>query len=276
MRRDTIFYQIFQQIPTLLFTLVAEPPQEASQYTFDAIEVKETGFRMDGVFMPPNPDGVVYFCEVQFQEDKVLYERMDAEIGIFVYRNRERLSDWAAVVIYPTRSVEQSRKKTVQEMLDSGRIQRVYLDELGKIETLPTGSGLMVLTILEDEEAKSEARGLIQRSAGNKDTIDLVSKIMVNKFSTLSRDEVDVMLDIKLQETRVYQEAVAEGEARGRAEGEGGLVLRLLNRRVGSLSLELSSQVQQLTVPQLEDLGEALLDFTGLADLEGWLGQNRS
>ena len=120
-----------------------------------------------------------------------------------------------------------------------------------------------------------EARGLIQRSASDKDTIDLVSKIMVNKFSTLSRDEVDVMLDIKLQETRVYQEAVAEGEARGRAEGEGGLVLRLLNRRVGSLSLELSSQVQQLTLPQLEDLGEALLDFTGLADLEGWLGQNR-
>ena len=83
------------------------------------------------------------------------------------------------------------------------------------------------------------------------------------------------MLDIKLQETRVYQEAVAEGEARGRAEGEGGLVLRLLNRRVGSLPPELSSQVQQLTLPQLEDLGEALLDFTNLADLEGWLGQNR-
>ena len=273
MRRDTIFYQIFQQIPTLLFTLVAKPPQEADQYTFDAIEVKETGFRMDGVFMPPNPGGVVYFCEVQFQEDKVLYERMVAEIGIFIYRNRERLSDWAAVVIYPTRSVEQSRKKTVQEMLDSGRIQRVYLDELGKIETLPTGLGLMVLTILEDEEAKSEARGLIQRSEGNKDTIDLVSKIMVNKFSNLSRDEVDLMLDIKLQETRVYQEAVAEGRARGRAEGEGALVLRQLNRRVGSLPLELSSQVQQLTLPQLEDLGEALLDFTSLADLEGWLRQ---
>ena len=89
----------------------------------------------------------------------------------------------------------------------------------------------------------------------------------------MSRDEVDLML----QETRVYQEAVAEGEAkgeaRGRAEGESGLVLRQLNHRVGSLSPQLSAQVQQLTVPQLEDLGEALLDFTGLADLEGWLGQ---
>ena len=75
------------------------------------------------------------------------------------------------------------------------------------------------------------------------------------------------MLDIKLQETRVYQEAQEDGEAR--------LVLRLLNRRVGSLPPQLVAQVQQLTVPQLEDLGEALLDFTGLADLEGWLGKNR-
>ena len=119
--------------------------------------------------------------------DEVLYERMNAEIGIFVYRNRGRLDNWAGVVIYPTRSVEQSCTKTVQELLDSGRIKRVYLDELGRIETLPTGLGLMVLTTLEDEEAKSEARGLIQRSEGNRGTIDFVTKIMINKFNTLSR-----------------------------------------------------------------------------------------
>ena len=44
---------------------------------------------------------------------------------------------------------------------------------------------------------------------------------------------------------------------------------------MGSLPPQLVAQVQQLTVPQLEDLGEALLDFRGLADLEGWLRENR-
>ena len=155
MRRDTIFYQIFQQSPALLFDLIDRQPDNADRYTFEAIEVKETSFRMDGVFMPPDADGIVYFCEVQFQPDNLLYERINAEIGIFVYRNRERLSDWAAVVIYPTRNVEQSRHQTVQDMLESGRIKRVYLDELGKIEELPTGLGLMVLTTLEDDEAKN-------------------------------------------------------------------------------------------------------------------------
>jgi predicted transposase/invertase (TIGR01784 family) len=75
MRRDTIFYRLFQQSPTLLFDLIPQPPQNSERYIFEAVEVKETGFRMDGVFLPPNPDGIVYFCEVQFQLDELLYER---------------------------------------------------------------------------------------------------------------------------------------------------------------------------------------------------------
>jgi predicted transposase/invertase (TIGR01784 family) len=94
MRRDTIFYQLFQQSPTLLFELLPQPPANAARYTFAAVEVKETAFRLDGLFMPPDRSGIVYFCEVQFQFDELLYERMIAEIGIYVYRNRERFLDW--------------------------------------------------------------------------------------------------------------------------------------------------------------------------------------
>ena len=76
MRRDTIFYQLFRQAPTLLFELLAQPPERADEYIFDAQEVKETSFRLDGVFLPPNNRGIIYFCEVQFQLDELLYERM--------------------------------------------------------------------------------------------------------------------------------------------------------------------------------------------------------
>ena len=131
MRRDTIFYQLFRQSPTLLFELLSQPPERASEYTFEAIEVKETSFRTDGVFLPPNSSGIVFFCEVQFQLDELLYERMLSEISIYTYRNRERFANWQAVVIYPTRSMEQSRTEMVREMLASGRIMRAYLDELG-------------------------------------------------------------------------------------------------------------------------------------------------
>ncbi len=55
----------------------------------------------------------------------------------------------------------------------------MYLDELGAVANLPVGLGLMVLTTLEGEKATSGARGLIQRAQGSRDTIDLVSTIIV-------------------------------------------------------------------------------------------------
>jgi predicted transposase/invertase (TIGR01784 family) len=281
MRRDTIFYQLFQQSPTLLFELLPQPPENAERYTFEAVEVKETGFRMDGVFLPPDALGTIYFSEAQFQKDEMLYERMLAEISIYVYRNRERLSNWQAVVIYPTRSIEQSNTGTVSELLASGRIQRVYLDELGKIEELPIGVGLMVLTTIEGDEAKIQARRAIDRSGGDRDIIEMITKIVVYKFNSLSRDEVNVMLGIELQQTRVYQEAKAEGKVEGKAEEreiglqrERALILKQLNRKLGNLSPQLQAKVSALSIERLESLGEDLLDFTLIDNLEAWLSQN--
>ncbi|MCG9890894.1 MAG: DUF4351 domain-containing protein [Thermosynechococcaceae cyanobacterium MS004] len=49
------------------------------------------------------------------------------------------------------------------------------------------------------------------------------------------------------------------------------LVLRQLAHRGGALPATVEAQVQALALPQLEALGEALLDFTGLDDLTDWL-----
>jgi predicted transposase/invertase (TIGR01784 family) len=108
-KQDTIFYQLFKRSPTLLFELLANFPPQASDYRFDSVEVKETAFRADGVFLPPTPEGNVYFGEVQQARDNLLYERLLAEIGIFAYRDRETFKDWRAVVIYPSRDIEQER-----------------------------------------------------------------------------------------------------------------------------------------------------------------------
>ncbi|WP_373542281.1 Rpn family recombination-promoting nuclease/putative transposase [Chamaesiphon sp.] len=278
MRRDTIFYQLFRQSPTLLFDLIDRPPSNAAQYIFDSIEVKETAFRIDGVFVPPNSSGIVYFCEVQFQLDELLYERMLSEISIYTYRQRERFSDWQAVVIYPSRSIEQSQRAVVREILTSGRIIRVYLDELGTVQELPTGLGLMVLTTLEGDAAKAEARRLVGQAQGSRDIINLVSTIVLYKFDTLSRDEVDLMLGIELQQTRVYRDAFAEGEVRGLERGlqqERGLVLKLLNRKLGNIHPEIQARVSSLTIEQIESLGEDLLDFTQMGDLLAWLDTHR-
>ena len=273
MKRDTIFYQIFQQSPQLLFDLLPQPPASTQGYNFESIEIKEASFRIDGVLMPPDPSGDVFFVEVQMQKDSKFYERIFNEASNYTYRRTEMFSTWHVVAIYPSRSVEQMSTKVPHELFDSGRIRAIYLDTLGQIDRLPTGLGLMVLTTLEGDEAVSEARGMISRSHQSIDEnaiIDMVSTIMLSKFTTLSRDEVDAMLGYKIDElkqTRVYRDAVQEGREEGLEEA----VLILLEHKFGMLSLSNLSRIKALNPDRLQALITSQLDFVTVADLENWL-----
>ncbi|GAA6615599.1 Rpn family recombination-promoting nuclease/putative transposase [Scytonema sp. NUACC26] len=285
MRRDSIFYKLFQQSPSLLFELLTNPPENSGEYRFDSVAVKEPKFEIDGVFLPPesqNP-GVVYFCEVQFQKDERLYERVFAESWLYFYRNRDRFSNLHIVIIYPCRSLEQSDIVPYLSQLNSPQVTRIYLDELGRIRSLPVWVALMVLTTIEDEQATEEARYLLARSQQevpepeNRAIIELLTTIMVYKFENKSQREVEEMLGITLRETRVYREIKEqgreEGREQGREEGEKSLVLRQLARRVGELPQQVRQRVESLSLEQLENLGEALLDFTSMADLNAWFSQ---
>ena len=66
-----------------------------------------------------------------------------------------------------------------------------------------------------------------------------------------------------MQESVIYQSILQEEALT--------LVRRLLNRKVGAVPDPLQAQIQKLSVTQLEELGEALLDFSELADLVNWL-----
>ncbi|MDZ8261095.1 Rpn family recombination-promoting nuclease/putative transposase [Nostoc sp. ChiQUE01b] len=281
MRRDSIFYKLFQQSPTLLFELLTNPPTNANAYRFDSVAVKEPKFEIDGVFLPSENAGagVVYFCEVQFQKDEQLYERVFAESSLYFYRNRERFSDWQAVIIYPSRSLEQSQIHPHRSLLNGGQVHRIYLDELGDIRTLPLWVAVMVLTTVNEEQAPEQARYLLTRtrqevsSPTSRAIIEMITTIMVYKFEQLSRREVESMLGITLKETRVYREIKQEGREEGREEATVNLVNRLLKKRFGELTPEMHSAITGLPLPVLEDLSEALLDFTSVADLQSWLAE---
>lgn len=79
-----------------------------------------------------------------------------------------------------------------------------------------------------------------------------------------------------MQESVIYQDIKAEGLQQGLQQGllqKGkSLVLRLLNRQVGTVPDQLVVRVEALE--QVEALGEALLDFEGQDDLVKWLEQH--
>ncbi|MEL6381157.1 MAG: DUF4351 domain-containing protein [Cyanobacteria bacterium J06626_18] len=80
---------------------------------------------------------------------------------------------------------------------------------------------------------------------------------------------------VPLEQTKPFQEGREEGREEGRIEGERSLVLRLLARKLGSIEPTLRTQIESLPLVKLEALGEALLDFTAMSDLEQWLRDNR-
>jgi predicted transposase/invertase (TIGR01784 family) len=256
MRRDSIFYALFQRSPSLLFELLNVAPDSADRYRFESVAVKEPKFEIDGVFLPPQSDtpGVVYFCEVQFQKDEKLYERLFGESFLYFYRNRALFTDWEAVVIYPSRSIEQTNGHPYRALLNSNQVHRVYLDELGEIAQLPLGVALMVLTTVDEDEAPAAARMLLDRTGRESTTsgvargiIDLIGTIMVYKFTNLSRQEIDAMLGIKLEETRVYREAREEAKDEEREK----IALNLFRKNI---PLETIAEVTGITIEQLQQL----------------------
>ena len=275
MRTDTIFYQLFLTFDTLLFELLGQPLANAERYQFTSVEVKEKSFRFDGIFIPDRLDQPIYFVEVQFQDKPEFYWEFIAEINIYLNQYKP-VQDWQAVAIFAKRSFEvQTLTAYQQELVNSDRIVRIYLDELASSAPISIGVGLIQLIISKETQAPDLVQQLMQRTRTEildvtirQGIIELLESVLVSKFSRLSRQEIEAMFLLSdIKQSRVYQEARQEG----RQEGEVRLLIRQLSRRFGKLTDRHETQIANLAIAQLEKLGDALLDFENIGDLERWL-----
>ena len=182
------------------------------------------------------------------------------------------MEDWRAIAIYPRRSIEQENRYRHRSLLQSEQFQVIYLEDLLGIQSEQIGVQLMQLIISKERDTAQYLEGLVPQLQGKTDfqnqaIIELISTIMVYKFPQLSREEIEAMFSVSdLKQTKVYQEAQIE-EALS-------LVLRQLARRLGPIAPETETQIRNLSLPQIEQLGEALLDFSDRADLDQWLADN--
>ncbi len=278
MKTDSLFYHLFQDIPRLLFDFIEQSPDRAEQYRFTSVELKEMSFRVDGVFLPPEAsvDWPIFFVEVQFQSDPALYRRLFAEIFLYL-RQQAPPHPWQAVVVYPTRAVDPGEHPHYNLLLRSPQVTRVYLDEW--VQSRQTWMQQLIGVLLAPpQQAVSEARTVLTL-IGEGDVVDkglaaiivnLIETILVYKLPTLSREEIQAMLElteVDLKQTRFYQDVFTEG----RQEEGTALILDILQHRCGELAPALAKRVAQLSLPQLRVLGRALLEFRGTADLEQWL-----
>ena len=84
--------------------------------------------------------------------------------------------------------------------------------------------------------------------------------------ANLSRAELE-----DLEKREFFIEDQRGAISKGKQEGLLELLMRLLKQRFGTVAPEVETRIEKLSNDHLEDLGEALLDFTAVSDLIDWL-----
>lgn len=270
MRSDNLFYKLFQLAPNLAFELLGLPVPTVP-YQFQSVELKEFGFRLDGLLLPETSDEnlPLIVIEAQMQPDARFYYRLQGELATYLLQYQPRHS-WQVLVLYPNRRTEREIPN-MAEYLTYWRVRRIYLDELPAQQSI--GMELLRLIVAPEEDAVTIGRAIITQA--QEPWLEWVVEALVRKFPGQESRRIMEMLGLApLQQTRFYQEVFQEGEVSGRQAEAVALVLRLLQRKVGPLSPDQTQRIQSLPLEQLEALGEALLDFQSAADLENWFARH--
>ncbi len=276
MKTDKLFYAIFLFQTRLITELIPGLPENC-EFEYSAPVIKESEYRLDGVFTPvdPNPGLPIVFIEAQMQPDPRFYGRFFAEVHDYLHQYQV-VRPWRSLLILASRQQGLGVDAPYRLYLEQ-QVQKLYLEDLAVARNLSPGLALLQLIVLKDSQTAHAAQTLVQTVASQPDFtqwLDLIEAILGNKFPDLNLEEIRKMLGLQaedLSHTRFYQDVFQIGLQ----EGESKVIIRQLERKLGSIDPFLESQIKSLTSEELELLSEALLNFQDVSELQAWLAQNR-
>ncbi|KHG38931.1 MAG: DUF2887 domain-containing protein [Aphanizomenon flos-aquae KM1D3_PB] len=277
MKTDKLFYRIFLNQPDLIAELIPGIPSDC-EFEYSAPVLKEKETRLDGLLTPisNNSDVPLIFLAAQMQRDIKFYNRYFR--GIFSYIDQYEISEnWRGLLILLNKRLELGSELPHRNLLNS-QVERLYLEDLLHQDDLSPNLALLRLIVTPKDQAGLAARKILNSVSTEAEFQLKLESILVNKFTQLTLEEIQKMLNLKeadITQTRFYQEVLEIGEKKGLQQGEANLTIRLLKRRCGNLTPIQEQKVRSLSISQLESLGEALLDFQNMSDLENWLQDNR-
>jgi predicted transposase YdaD len=203
-----------------------------------------------------------------------------ADYRLRVYR-RFPHKQMRQVVIYLTPSNSELVYQTVFEI--PGMRHEFEVVRLWEQPTQPflESTGLLPLAVLTNTPDQAQTLRQVAERIDSVPEMRVQSNVAASAGIlaglTLERNFINQVLRREImQQSVIYQEWREEFLQEGEQTGEARLILRQLTRRIGDISPALQSQIQSLSLDQLEALGEALLDFSEPADLVIWLQENRA
>ena len=229
--------------------------------------------RADTLILLTSKDYILH-VEFQTEPDPNMAYRM-ADYRLRVYR-RFPQKQMKQVVIYLIPSSSKLVRQTVFEI--PGTRHEFEVIRLWEQPTPPFLElrGLLPLAVLTDTPDQAQTLRQVAERINAVSDLRVQSNVAASAGIlaglTLEKDFINQVLRKEImQQSVIYQEWREELLQEGRQEEGRSLILRQLNHRLGDVSSDLQSQVQGLSLEQLEALGEALLDFSASTDLVSWL-----
>ena len=229
-------------------------------------ELSKEPIRADALYFLPEFGQILHIeFQTEPQSNPPLPVRM-LDYFVRLYREYGCAVEQVVIFLKPTNSefayVEQF---AVGNTLHRYRVIRLWEQDP---EPLLTNPGLLPLAVLARTASPT---ALLEQVASRVDMIE--EPIQQRDISACAEILASLKFDQNfvrqflredfMRESAIYQEIFKEGES--------SIVLRLLARKVGQISPETRSQIQQLPLAQLEELGEAMLNFASAQDLTDWL-----
>jgi predicted transposase YdaD len=244
--------------------------------------------------------------DVKFREQETYFlihlehqAQPQADFGRRMFRYFSRLYEKFAKPVYPIAIFSYNSPKLPQpnyhrvefpdKVVLEFNYQVIQLNRLNWRDFLqqqnPVASALMAKMNIAPEDrprVKSECLRLLATLRVNPARMKMISgfvdtylqlnpveeEIFKAEIAKFEPTQQEVVMEIV---TSWMQQGIEQGLQQGRQEGELAVIMRQLNRRIGTVEPELQERIRQLSLTQLEDLAEALLDFSDVADLAAWL-----
>jgi predicted transposase/invertase (TIGR01784 family) len=175
--------------------------------------------------------------------DFEMFENQEEVISHFVFKEKQKFFD------YPNNELEMVFVELPK-----------FHKELGELETL-TEKWISFMKNTSNLETVPETMGTVP---------EIQKAFGIANQANLNRQELE---DLEKREMFIEDQrgAIIKGRQQGRQEGQQELIMRLLVRRFGTVEPEIQTRIRRLSIDQLENLGEAILDFTSTSDLITWL-----
>ncbi|MGL6337524.1 MAG: Rpn family recombination-promoting nuclease/putative transposase [Waterburya sp.] len=205
-----------------------------------------------------------YFCSLFLKYDRPVYP-----IVVFSYNSPQRLDKNSFVVDFPDGQVLNFNYKVIQ----LNRLNwRDFLQQKN-----PVAAALMSKMKISPQDrpaVKAQCLRLLVTLKLDPAKMQLISGF-IDTYLNLNPDEEQIfqtqLNTMEIKQREQIMEITTSWQRKGRVEGQTDTILRLLNRKLGTLPDEISIQIKSLKPSQLDILTEDLLDFQTLDDLQIWL-----